>query len=98
MVGGVLGKHRVNRIPPCRPLPRLEAAATVTEQLQLAVDPVALVSQAGDFSPNRVKVVQWADQVAKNPGWIAGDGVHGTPTGYRNRAALYAAAIKTCSG
>ena len=34
----------------------------------------------------------------RNPGWIAGDGVHGTPTGYRNRAALYAAAIKTCSG
>ena len=58
MVGGVLGKHRVNSIPPRRPLPRLKAAATGIEQSQLAVDPAALVSQAGDLSPDRVKVVQ----------------------------------------
>ena len=55
-------------------------------------------SRLNGLASNRVKVVQWADQVANNPSWIAGDGVHATPTGYRNRAALYAAAIKTCSG
>jgi hypothetical protein len=55
-------------------------------------------SRLNGLASNRVKVVQWADQVAQNPSWIAGDGVHANPTGYRNRAALYAAAIKTCSG
>src|SRR4051794_32618434 len=81
MVGGVLGKHRINRIPPRRPLPRLKAAATVTEQLQLAVDPVALVSQAGDFSPNRVKVVQVDDRrgIALKLGRLGPDRVQVVP-------------------
>ena len=49
-------------------------------------------------SGGRIRLVRWAEQVAQNQSWIAGDGVHGTPTGYRNRAALYAAAAKTCAG
>jgi hypothetical protein len=32
-------------------------------------------SRLNGLASNRVKVVQWADQVSKNPGWIAGDGV-----------------------
>src|SRR3954454_8396609 len=81
MVGGVLGKHRINRNPPRRPLPRLKAAATVTEQLQLAVDPAALVSQAGDFSPNCVKVVQVDDRrgIALEPGRLGPDHVQVVP-------------------
>jgi hypothetical protein len=55
----------------------------------LAVDPdVAL----------RLQVVDWAAEVAATPSLLAGDGVHGTPTGYRTRAALYAAAIRACAG
>src|SRR4051794_8585210 len=81
MVGGVLGKHRINRIPPLRLLPRLKAAATVTEQLQLAVDPVALVSQPGDFGSNRVKVVQVDDRrgIALEPGRLGPDRVQVVP-------------------
>src|SRR3954449_7580155 len=81
MVGGVLGKHRINRIPPRRLLPRLKAAATVTEQLQLAVDPAALVLQAGDFSPNRVKVVQVDDRrgIALEPARLGPDRVQVVP-------------------
>src|SRR3954468_15182094 len=81
MVGGVLGKHRINRIPPRQPLPRLKAAATVSEQLQLAVDPAALVLQAGDFSPNRVKVVQVDDRrgIALELGSLGPDRVQVVP-------------------
>src|SRR3954451_5150680 len=81
MVGGVLGKHRIDRTPPRRPLPRLKAATTVTEQLQLAVDPAALVSQAGDFSPNRVKVVQVDDRrgIALEPARLGPDRVQVVP-------------------
>jgi hypothetical protein len=43
-----------------------------------------------------VRIVPWAREVAAHPGWIAGDGVHATPSGYRARAALYAAAIDSC--
>src|SRR3954451_1687765 len=81
MVGGGLGKDRINRIPPLRLLPRLKAAATVSEQLQLAVDPAALVSQAGDFSPNRVKVVQVDDRrgIALEPARLGPDRVQVVP-------------------
>jgi len=47
-------------------------------------------------SPDRLRVAQWADRVARNRDWLT-DGVHATATGYRNRAALYAAAIKSCT-
>jgi hypothetical protein len=54
-------------------------------------------SRLNGLASSRVKIVQWASQVANNRGWIAGDGVHANATGYKSRAALYAAAIKTCS-
>jgi hypothetical protein len=43
-----------------------------------------------------VRIVPWARAVAANPGWVAGDGVHATPQGYRARARLYAQAIDGC--
>jgi hypothetical protein len=58
----------------------------------------AKLSSLAASSGGRIRLVQWAEQVARNQSWIAGDGVHATPTGYRNRAALYAAAAKTCAG
>jgi hypothetical protein len=46
----------------------------------------------------RLQLVDWAAQVAQSPSLIAGDGVHGTPAGYRVLAQLYAAAISSCAG
>jgi lysophospholipase L1-like esterase len=46
----------------------------------------------------RLQLVDWRAAVAQTPGLIAGDGVHGTPTGYRARGQLYAGAIKACAG
>lgn len=43
-----------------------------------------------------LRIVPWARQVAANPGWVAGDGVHATPEGYRARARLYADAVRSC--
>ncbi len=43
-----------------------------------------------------LRIVPWARQVAAHPAWLAGDGVHATPEGYRARAALYAQAIDRC--
>lgn len=44
----------------------------------------------------RLLIVPWAQQVARNPGWIASDGVHATPDGYRARAGMYAQAALDC--
>lgn len=48
-------------------------------------------------SPERLRLVEWAAPAERGPGWLKADRIHGTPTGYRNRAALYAAAAKSCS-
>jgi lysophospholipase L1-like esterase len=46
----------------------------------------------------RLLIVPWAAQVAAHPGWLAGDGVHATPEGYRARAQMYADAARACGG
>lgn len=48
---------------------------------------------AGDL-----RLVDWRSLVARVPSYIAGDGVHGTPAGYRARGRLYADAIRACAG
>jgi hypothetical protein len=46
----------------------------------------------------RLQIVDWAGAVSANPSWISSnDRVHATPEGYRNRAALYARAIRNCA-
>jgi hypothetical protein len=45
-----------------------------------------------------LRLVDWAGAVARSPSFVAGDGVHGTPAGYRARGQLYAAAIRACAG
>jgi hypothetical protein len=44
-----------------------------------------------------VRIVDWASWVRRNPDWMAGDGVHATPEGYRSRARLYAELARTCA-
>jgi hypothetical protein len=46
--------------------------------------------------PGRVVLVPWAATVAADPSLVGSDGVHATPTGYRERAQLYAQAIQQC--
>ena len=47
----------------------------------------------------RLQLVDWAATVASHPQWVPGsDGVHANADGYRNRAALYAQAIRGCTG
>jgi lysophospholipase L1-like esterase len=45
-----------------------------------------------------LRLVDWRGAVAQSPSYLAGDGVHGTPEGYRARGELYAAAIRACAG
>ncbi|HUR83719.1 MAG TPA: hypothetical protein VMY78_00105 [Solirubrobacteraceae bacterium] len=45
-----------------------------------------------------LKIVDWGAAVAERPALIAGDGVHGTPEGYRVRGELYADAMEACAG
>jgi len=55
--------------------------------------------QLAASSRGRVQLVDWAAAVAAHPEWVSGaDRVHATAEGYRNRAALYARAIESCSG
>jgi hypothetical protein len=44
-----------------------------------------------------VIVVPWAEMVDSQPNLVGSDGVHSTPSGYAQRAAAYARAIKACS-
>jgi hypothetical protein len=47
----------------------------------------------------RMQLVDWAAAVAAHPDWVPGaDHVHASATGYQNRAALYAQAIRNCPG
>ena len=48
-------------------------------------------------NPNLI-VVDWAGMVARDPGMVAGDGVHATPSGYSARAAAIAQAVLSCAG
>jgi hypothetical protein len=44
----------------------------------------------------RLRIVPWAAAVASHPSWLASDGVHSTPTGYKARAQMYADAARSC--
>ena len=55
---------------------------------------VQLASEPG--LAGRLLIVPWAAAVRSNPGWLAPDGVHGTPDGYRARAQMYADAARAC--
>jgi hypothetical protein len=55
----------------------------------LAIDPDLALS---------LQIVDWSAAVAKSPSLIARDGVHATAAGYRARARLFAAAIRSCAG
>lgn len=46
----------------------------------------------------RLVVVPWDQAVADHPEWLAGDGVHATPDGYKARARMYADAARSCAG
>ena len=43
-----------------------------------------------------LRVVNWARLVRQNPGWLGGDGVHVSATGYQARAQRVAKAVRRC--
>jgi hypothetical protein len=43
-------------------------------------------------NPDVMGLVDWAQMTRANPGYLAGDGYHGTPAGYRARGEAFAAA------
>jgi hypothetical protein len=66
--------------------------------------PVAGASYAGynrvlvqESKPRKnLRVVDWARTVRQHPGWLAGDGVHVSVTGYRYRASRVAESVRRC--
>ena len=46
---------------------------------------------------HRLRLVEWAAMIAAHPDWLAGDGLHGNETGYRERARAVAAATRSCA-
>jgi len=56
---------------------------------QLARDP--------DLAPG-LQLVDWRSLVGRDPSFLEGDRVHGTPEGYRALGRLYADAIRACAG
>jgi len=60
------------------------------------VEPLnAALADAADRYPT-MRIVDWAGAVAAHREWMAYDGVHSGPIGYRARAAMLAAAVESC--
>ena len=55
------------------------------------------VLRAAAESNHRLRLVEWAAMVRAHPDWLAGDGLHGNETGYRERARAVAAATRSCT-
>ena len=55
------------------------------------------VLRAAAESNHRLRLVEWAAMVREHPDWLAGDGLHGNETGYRERARAVAAATRSCT-
>ncbi len=55
------------------------------------------VLRAAAESNRRLRLVEWAAMVRAHPDWLAGDGLHGNETGYRERARAVAAATRSCT-
>jgi hypothetical protein len=72
--------------PPYQGVPFTAANDTLE---RLAADPA--------LAP-RLRLVDWHAIVVRSPSFVAPDGVHATPAGYRVRGELYARAIRDCSG
>jgi hypothetical protein len=53
--------------------------------------------QAAAVHPN-LTIVDWAGIVRSDPGVLASDGVHATPSGYQTRAEAIAQAMQRCGG
>lgn len=45
----------------------------------------------------RLRLVEWAEMVQAHTDWLAADGLHGSETGYRERARAIAAAVRDCA-
>lgn len=45
----------------------------------------------------RMRLVEWAEMVQGHTDWLAPDGLHGSETGYRERARAIAAAVRDCA-
>jgi lysophospholipase L1-like esterase len=43
-----------------------------------------------------LRIVDWTGLVARNRGWLAGDGVHVNATGYQARAHAIARQVEKC--
>jgi lysophospholipase L1-like esterase len=45
-----------------------------------------------------LRLVEWTSMLDSHPDWLAADGIHGTPDGYRARAAAIVTAMRSCPG
>jgi hypothetical protein len=55
-----------------------------------------VLRDAAEANP-RVRLVDWAGMALHHPEWLAPDGLHGNETGYRERAAAIAEAVRSCA-
>jgi lysophospholipase L1-like esterase len=60
------------------------------------VEPLNAALAAAAARYPTMRIVDWAGAVAAHREWMARDGVHSSPTGYRARAAMLAAAVESC--
>jgi lysophospholipase L1-like esterase len=56
----------------------------------------AVLREAAEANP-RMRLVAWAEMIRVHRDWLAADGVHGSETGYRERARAVAEATRSCA-
>jgi lysophospholipase L1-like esterase len=63
-----------------------------------AYEPFDAVLRAASDSNRNLRLVEWTSMVAAHPDWLAADGIHGSPDGYRARAQAIVDAMRSCPG
>lgn len=63
-----------------------------------AYEPFNEVLLDASATNRNLRLVEWAAMIRDHPEWLAADGIHGTPDGYRARATAVLDAMRTCPG
>ena len=61
-----------------------------------AYEPFDEILRDASTRNRNLRLVEWTSMIRAHPDWLAADGIHGTPDGYKARAKAIVDAMRTC--
>lgn len=61
-----------------------------------AYEPFDQILRDASTGNRNLRLVEWTSMIRAHPDWLAADGIHGTPDGYKARAKAIVDAMRTC--